>query len=429
MIPKKIQEISEGKIVKSFVEKLRNLGPGALVAAAFIGPGTITTCTISGASMGYALLWAMLFSTIATIIFQEMSGRLGIVTQGGLGEALRKKLGGNKILLGVIAILVICAIFIGNCAYETGNITGGSAGLNAIFPDIGPSIWGLVIGVFAFALLFSGSYKYIEKFLIALVIIMSVVFIATAVAVGPNMMDVLKGMFIPTLPKDENGWLTIIGLIGTTVVPYNIFLHASSTAKKWSSPESVKYSRWDTIISIGLGGIISMCVIIAASAAFYGTGVSIKTPADMAVSLEPLLGGWSKIFFGIGIFSAGFSSAITAPLSAAFATSGILGWSTDMKGWKFKSVWAVVLALGTGLAVVGLSSPTQIILFAQAANAIILPLIAVLLTWTLNDKKLMGEYSNKWFSNVLSIVVIVVTLAISYRSMSSFAASFMSLFK
>ena len=413
--------------MKAFVEKLRNIGPGALVAAAFIGPGTITTCTLSGASMGYTLLWAMLFSTFATIVFQEMSGRLGIVSQNGLGEALRTKFSHNKIAMGVIAALVIAAIFIGNCAYETGNITGGSAGLNAIFPDVGSGVWAIVVGVIAFVLLFSGSYKYIEKFLVALVIIMSVVFIVTAVVVGPDMGAVLKGMFVPTFPSDESGWLTIIGLIGTTVVPYNLFLHASSTAKKWEDPSHVKYSRIDTIVSIGLGGIISMAVIIAASAAFFGTGAEIKSPADMAKALEPLLGSWSKVFFGIGIFSAGFSSAITAPLSAAFATSGILGWGSDMKKMRFKAVWLIVLVLGTTLASAGMSSPTEIILFAQAANAIILPLIAILLTWVVNDKKIMGKYTNGVIGNVLAVVVILVTLAISYRSMNAFVTSLVKL--
>ncbi|MGN0293779.1 MAG: divalent metal cation transporter, partial [Lachnospiraceae bacterium] len=121
--------------MSKFVERLKNIGPGALVAAAFIGPGTVTTCTKSGANSGYTLLWAMLFSTIATIVFQEMAARLGIVTQKGLGENIRERIV-NPVLKGIAILIVIVAIFVGNSAYETGNITGGILGLQVIFPGL-----------------------------------------------------------------------------------------------------------------------------------------------------------------------------------------------------------------------------------------------------------------------------------------------------
>ena len=132
--------------MSKFWQKLKNIGPGALVAAAFIGPGTVTTCTLSGASYGYTLLWAMLFSTIATIVFQEMASRVGIVTQMGLGEALRERYQHKKGILIFVIILVISAIFIGNIAYETGNITGGAMGTNLIFSEISIPWWGVIVG-------------------------------------------------------------------------------------------------------------------------------------------------------------------------------------------------------------------------------------------------------------------------------------------
>lgn len=405
--------------MSKFFEKLKNIGPGALVAAAFIGPGTVTTCTVSGASFGYTLLWAMLFSTIATIIFQEMAGRLGVVTQEGLGEALRKKFTNPAIKI-LVAILIISAIFIGNCAYETGNIMGGTMGINTVFPSVPARIWSIVLGAIAFLLLWSGSYKKIEKILVTLVIVMSIVFITTAIVTKPDLGGIIQGLFVPKTPDTDKAWLTIVGLIGTTVVPYNLFLHASAVSQKWKNKEDVKTCRLDTAVSIGLGGIISMTIIITAAAAFYGTSTEITNAGQMATQLEPLLGSWAKWFFGIGIFSAGFSSSITAPLSAAFATAGILGWNSDLKDKKFKAVWAIVLLIGVGLAAAGMSSPVQVIMFAQAANAIILPIIAIFLTIVLNDKKSMGEYKNGILSNVLSIAVIAVTLVISYRSMLLF---------
>lgn len=403
--------------MSKFWQKLKNIGPGALVAAAFIGPGTVTTCTLSGASYGYTLLWAMLFSTIATIVFQEMASRVGIVTQMGLGEALRERYQHKKGILIFVIILVIAAIFIGNIAYETGNITGGAMGTNLVFPEISIPWWSVIVGAIAFALLASGSYKVVEKILMALVIIMSVVFISTAIVSQPDWGGVLKGLFVPAVPNEENAWLTVAGLIGTTVVPYNIFLHCSASAQKWKDRAQIKTARWDAIISIGLGGIISMMIIIAAANPSLA-GQEITSAGDMAKAMQPLLGDWAKYFFGIGIFSAGLTSAITAPLSAAFATSGILGWGSDMKKLRFKAIWMVVLAVGVVLAAIGLtSSPTEMIIIAQAANAVILPIIAILLTIVVNDKKLMGENRNGVVANILAIIVIGVTLFISARNL------------
>ena len=314
-------------------------------------------------------------------------------------------------------ILVIAAIFIGNIAYETGNITGGAMGTNLVFPEVSIPWWSVIVGAVALALLASGSYKVVEKILMALVIIMSVVFISTAIVSQPDWGGVLKGLFVPAVPNEENAWLTVAGLIGTTVVPYNIFLHCSASAQKWKDRSQIKTARWDAIISIGLGGIISMMIIIAAANPSLA-GQEITSAGDMAKAMQPLLGDWAKYFFGIGIFSAGLTSAITAPLSAAFATSGILGWGGNMKKLRFKAIWMVVLAVGVVLAAIGLtSSPTEMIIIAQAANAVILPIIAILLTIVVNDKKLMGENRNGVVANILAIIVIGVTLFISARNL------------
>lgn len=411
-----------------FVERLRNIGPGALVAAAFIGPGTVTTCSKSGAGSGYTLLWAMLFSTVATIIFQEMAARLGIVTQKGLGENIREKIV-NPVLKAIAVIIVLVAIFVGNVAYETGNLTGGSLGLEAIFPEIKLAVFGAVLGALGFVLLFTGSYKKIEKVLIGLVLTMSVTFIATAIASKPDFVAIIKGMFIPNAGEED--WMTIVGLIGTTVVPYNLFLHASSASERWKDRAEIKNARIDTIVSIGVGGLVSMCIIIAAAAAqasasALGTPLEINNGSDMAKALEPLVGIWAKYFIGIGLFAAGFTSTITAPLAAAFATSGILGMKLDMKSIKFKIIWMVVLVFGVVLTVLGQSSPTQLILAAQAANAIILPIMAIFLLYCMNDKKL-GKYKNNMVNNILGIIILGVTVAICVRNMASFLESLQAL--
>ena len=169
-----------------------------------------------------------------------------------------------------------------------------------------------------------------------------------------------------------------------------------------------------------------MAIIIAAGANLYGTDTAINNGADMALAVEPILGSWAKWFIAIGLLAAGFSSAITAPLAAAFATTGSLGMEKDMKSNKFRAIWLVVLIIGAVIAVVLGASPTELILVAQAANAIILPLIAFFVLYCVNSKS-MGEYKNGIISNILGVVIIVVCCFICYRNFSSFLTSLQAL--
>lgn len=402
------------------IRKLRNLGPGLLVAAAFIGPGTVTTASVAGASTGYALLWALAFSIFATIILQEMSARLGIVSREGLGEALRTTFG-NVIIKVLVVVLVVTAIGFGAAAFQTGNITGASLGLETL-SGVPSQVWALVVGGVAFALLASGTYKLIERFLVVLVIVMSVVFLVTAVIVRPSPVDILAGLFAPGIPSGS--LLTVIALVGTTVVTYNLFLHASSVQDKWSEEvpkdEALSQSRTDTVASIILGGLITLAIVITAAAAFASTGTQIEGAGQMAAQLEPLLGPAAKWFFAIGLFGAGMTSSVTAPLAAAYATTGALGWERSLRSWKFRGVWAIVVLVGTVLAFFG-TSPVQAILVAQAANGVLLPLVAVFLLIIMNRSDLLGRYQNGILGNVLGgIVVLVATFLGVYTLLSVF---------
>lgn len=410
----------------TFNEKLRNIGPGALVAAGFVGPGTVTTCTVSGASYGYTLLWALLFATVATIIFQEMAARVGIVTGKGLGENIRERIT-HPALRWIAIIVVIIAIFVGNIAYETGNVTGGILGIQAVFPGASMVAIAIVIGIIGFAMLWIGSYKVVEKILTAIVVFMGVVFLITAFASPVDWGAALAGMFTPTLPSTEQTGgtspiLVVTGLIGTTIVPYNLFLHASGAAERFKDPDQVADARFDAVVSIGVGGLISMAILVCAAANIYGTGVTVTNGKDMAIALQPLMGEWATVMIGLGLLAAGFSSVLTASLSAAYAVNGVLGWGKTMKDMKFKVIWIIVLVSGVAMAVALGKSPTQLILTAQAANAILLPIMAFFTIYCANGADL-GNWRNHAFANTAGVVIVIVTLFICFRNMSSFIAS------
>lgn len=399
---------------KRFFQLIRP-GPGALVAAAFIGPGTIATCSMAGASFGFALLWGLVFSVAATIILQEMAARLGVVARLGLGEALRKLFhkGPQKILT---AILVISAIAIGNAAFEAGNITGATLGLESLgLPAAFSSRAGVIaIGIITFAVLFSGSYKLIEGVLVSLVILMSLTFFMTAILVRPELSGVLQGMFVPTFPSGS--LLTIVGLVGTTVVPYNLFLYAAAVQQRFKHTDQLPMARRDMFFSVILGGLISMAIVISSASAFFGSGEVPQGGRDLAVQLEPLLGSLSSWFIGMGLFAAGISSAITAPLAAAWATAGVLGWTSELRSWKFRFVWIMILFSGLSFALMGFR-PLELILFAQAANGILLPIVVGYLLKIMNNKNMMGQHANGWLSNALGALVMLVVLALSVRTL------------
>jgi len=390
---------------------LKNLGPATLVAAAFVGPGTITVCTRAGAAYGYTLLWAMLLSMVATVILQEMAARLGLITGKGLSEIIRKRMN-HRVIRISMTLLIISAVFVGNAAYEAGNISGGVIGLQ-LLSDVA---WyqPLILGAGAFVLLWLGNYKILECILIGMVLLMGISFVAVAVAIQPDFSAIVEGLVNPSLEEDQ--LLIILALVGTTVVPYNLFLHASLVTEKWSKSADLRYARWDTLISVVLGGFVSMAIIVAATG-LQGTGI--ESPADLAASLEPVYGNWSTTIFAVGMLAAGITSAITAPLAAAYVVQGCLGWSSNLKSWKLRAVWMTVLGIGILFSSLGLK-PLQVITFAQVANGLLLPVMAIVLLWLVNTS-ILGKYKNNWFLNLLAVAVVLISIILGGKTLTSVA--------
>ena len=386
--------------------RIPRIGPGAIVTAAFIGPGTVTTCLRAGVGFRYALLWALVFATIGTVVFQEMAARLGVVAEIGLGEAIRRRFDRQRTLYWFAAALVVAAIGLGNAAYQTGNLLGAASGLQ-ILGGGRTSWWGLAVGVLASLFLWRGSYRLLERLLVTLVIIMSVVFIATAIAVAHDTGDLLAGLVVPRLPEGSD--LVALALIGTTIVPYNLFLHSNAARERWRGADRLGEARADLGIAIVLGGMISMAILITGAAQF---GAAIDSPAQMAVMLEPLLGRWATTFFAIGFFAAGMTSAITAPMAAAYAVSGVLGWVQDLRSPLVRIVWMTVMAIGVGFTLTNVQ-PVPAIVFAQAANAILLPAIAIFLMIVMNDRRQLKGSTNGVLANVMGGAIVALTMLLS----------------
>lgn len=393
------------------------VGPGWIVAAAFIGPGTVTTATLAGARFGTALLWALLFSTAATLILQEMSARLGLVTRRGLGEAIRDRFASGP-GRWLASAFVVAAVAGGNAAYQTGNLLGGSLGIQgSVGGDV--RVWVAALGAAAFLLLWTGSYRLVERVMVAMVALMSLVFVATALSVLPSAGPWVVDALVPRLP--DGAVLVAVGLVGTTVVPYNLFLHAAAVGERYGGAADLPAARRELTLSIGLGGVVSMAILLTSAGALgpgSGSAGGVESAADMARSLEPILGAWAGVFFSAGLFAAGMTSAVTAPLAAAYATAGVLGWPRDLSDPRIRGVWMAVLGVGVVLGLAGVR-PVPAILFAQAANGILLPAVAVFLLVTVNDGERLGRWTNGPLANTLGAGVVLVASGLGVRALLS----------
>ena len=388
----------------------RDIGPGALIAAAFIGPGTVTLCTIAGASFGYSLIWAILLSTFSTIVLQEMSLRIGLITKMNLAEVIRINIK-SKFINRLFLVLIICSILIGNAAYEAGNITGASLGISAILNSESINYIPIFIGLIAFIILYQGNYKILERFLVLLVLIMRISFFITAIMTKPNFESLLNGILSPEL--NSNNIMLVLGLVGTTVVPYNLFLHSSLVSEKWGSSNKLKVARFESFFSILIGGLISLSIIITAASV---NNKDVNGVIDLAKGLEPLYGKFAIYFLGIGLFASGITSSITAPLAAAYVAKSCFDWDDSTKSQKFRAIWIIILFSGVIASMVELN-PIEIIKFAQFSNSLLLPIIAIILLWLINNKSIISQRYRYKFQNILGSVIFILSIILGAKGL------------
>jgi manganese transport protein len=377
----------------------------SVIAAAFIGPGTVTTAASAGARFQLTLLWALLFSTVACVVLQEASARITVVSGSNLGQALVRQYPVRAVR--AIPLLVMATIVLGCAAYEAGNILGAVAGLDLVtgVPSRAATV---VVGAFAFTILWLGSTRVVVSLLGLIVAVLGVSFLSAAVALGPPAGELLSGSVVPMLP-DGSG-LLVLALIGTTIVPYNLFLGSGL-----AHAQSLGEMRFGLAVAVILGGIISMGILVVGTAidgAFsYGT---------LAAALSVRLGDGATWLLGIGLFAAGASSAITAPLAAAITARSVLGGAAPAawheRSGRYRAVWAGVLLVGIAFGVAEVQ-PIPAIIAAQALNGVVLPFVAVFLFIAVNDRALMGEAElNRGAKNAVMALVVFITLVLGVTS-------------
>ena len=389
------------------MKRLLNILFWSVIAAAFIGPGTVTTAARAGSDFRFALAWALLFSTVACLVLQEASGRITVLAGKELGEAIRERFARSGWGAPVPA-LAAGGIILGCAAYQAGNLLGGVAGMRLLV-DVSPARLTLGAGMAAALLLATGSTRWIARVLGAMVAVMGVAFLVTAVRLGPDLGDLLGGLLVPRIPLGST--VLVLALVGTTVVPYNLFL-GSALARHARLEEM----RWGLGVAVVGGGLISLGVLVVGTA--LGGGLEYER---LAAVLADRLGPGAQASLAVGLFAAGFTSAITAPLAAAITARSLLGEDRDPR-WtetslRYRAVWLGVLATGMAFGIAE-ARPIPVIILAQAFNGLLLPLIAAFLWVTVNDRDLLGDEGvNSRLQNLVMGAVVLVCVGLGLRGL------------
>ncbi len=382
--------------------KLRQVLLWSVISAAFIGPGTVTTALKSGTLYKLDLLWAVLFSIIACYVLQEASSRITIATGFDLPEIIASRFG-NKRILNIHYLLIFSIVF-GCLAYQAGNMIGALEGLGLAMNI--PRPWMiLALYMIAFVFLWNGHILIISRFLGFLVGLMALIFFLLCFHVDYSFSTIFEHTLIPRIPPSSG--IYIIGLIGTTIVPYNLFL---------GSGMSHKQDLTDT--RVGLGGSIFIGGIITLSILLSGTLVSTDFSFEgIFTLLNVKIGHWAGTGFAMGLFAAGLTSSITAPLAAGITVKSVikqLAKNNVQSKWYFRGTWIFVLTTGTWFSFLEYQ-PDALIITAQAINGLILPFVAFYLFIILNDPSLLTKkFMNLPWYNMLTLLIIAVTIFLGF---------------
>ena len=384
------------------------IGPGLLVTVGFIDPGNWASNFAAGADFGYSLLWVITLSTIMLIVLQHNVAHLGIVTGLCLSEAATKYTP-KWVSRPILGTAVLASI-----STSLAEILGGAIALEMLF-DI-PVIWGsLLTAFFVTIMLFTNSYKRIERYIIAFVSVIGLSFLYELFLVDIDWPLAARSWVTPSIP--EGSLLVIMSVLGAVVMPHNLFLHSEVVqSREYNKKDDasirklLKYEFYDTLFSMGVGWAINSAMILLAAATFFANHIGVEELQQAKSLLEPLLGNQAATIFALALLMAGISSTVTSGMAAGSIFAGMFGESYHVK--DVHSRVGILLSLGIALVVIlFIENPFQGLIISQMILSIQLPFTIFLQVGLTSSKRVMGQYANsRWSSFVLYTMAVVVSV-------------------
>lgn len=393
------------------------LGPGIITGNVDNDAGGITTYSVIGARFGYSMLWMLLLITFTLAMIQEMCARMGVVTGKGLADLIRERFG---IRVTMVVMLLLVFTNLANTMGEFAGVAGASSilGLNRFIaiPVVAFSVWLLVV---------KGSYRAVEKVLLVFCVLF-LTYVISAFMAHPNWGNVAKSTVVPSFQMNPEFISLFIATIGTTIAPWMQFYQQSSVAEKAIDLKQYRYEVLDTYIGSFLTNFVSFFIVVACASTLFVAGVRVNTAAEAAGALAPLAGKYASILFAVGLINASIMAAGVLPLSTAYSVAEAFGWESGVgKSFReaplFYGLYTTLIVLGAGtIMFVPENELIGIMLFSQAANGVLLPLILILMLKLINDKSLMGEYVNSRGKNIAvwaqAIVMIILAATLTVQT-------------
>lgn len=408
----KIKELREKLMQKGFWKIglfFALIGPGIITSNVDNDAGGITTYSLAGAHYGLALIWILIPVTVALIIIQEMCARMGVVSGKGLSDLIRERFGAK------ITFYLMIILFLANM----GNTLSEFAGIAASMEIFGVSKYVSVpFGAFlVWWMVVKGNYKSVEKvFLVACVFYFA--YIISGFIVRPDWLAIRKATFTPTMSFDTGMIMMAVGIVGTTIAPWMQFYLQSSIVDKGVKAESYKYSRMDVIFGSITVNVVAFFIIMLCAITLFQHGIKIETAKDAALALVPLAGSYAAYLFAFGLLNASLFAASILPLSTAYTICEAFGWESSLNSKfaeapQFYGMYSLMIFLGAGIILLPNIPLIGIMYYSQVINGILLPFILIFMLLLINDKRIMGNYVNGRFMNIISWITVVTLNCLS----------------
>jgi NRAMP (natural resistance-associated macrophage protein)-like metal ion transporter len=397
------------KYWRNLIIFLSVMGPGIITANVDNDAGGITTYSVAGAHFGYSLIWSFIPIIIALVVIQEMCSRMAVVTGKGLADLIREEFG-VRVTFYAMMVLIFSNLF---------NTISEFAGIAASAELFGISKYILVpvCAFFVWWLIVKGTYKSVEKvFLVAC--LFYICYILSGYLSKPDWNNVIKSSIRPEIHFDKAYLLMLIGVIGTTIAPWMQFYQQSSVVEKEIKLENYKYSKLDVIIGAFVVNIIAIFIVVVCANTLFKSGIRVETAKDAALALRPLAGDYCFYLFAFGLLNASVFSACILPLSTAYSVCEGMGWEVGVnrrfkEAPQFYSLYTAIIVIGAGIILMPNVKLVPIMLLSQASNGVLLPFVLIFMLLLINNKRLMGKYSNSKLYNILTIIVIVSMIGLS----------------
>lgn len=395
------------------------LGPGIITGNVDNDAGGITTYSVIGARFGYSMLWVLLLITFTLAMIQEMCARMGVVTGKGLADLIRERFG---VRVTMVVMLLLLFTNLTNTMGEFAGVAGAASILGwsrfVVIPAVAFLVWILVV---------KGSYRSVERVLLVFCVVY-LTYVVSAFMAHPHWGTVIRATVTPTFQMNREFTSLFIATIGTTIAPWMQFYQQSSVAEKAIEVKNYRYEALDTYIGSFLTNFVSFFIVVACASTLYVAGVRVDTAAEAAGALAPLAGNYASLLFAVGLMNASIMAAGILPLSTAYSVAEAFGWESGVgKSFReaplFYGLYTALIFAGAGIVLfVPEDRLVSLMLFSQAANGILLPLILVLMLRLVNDRSLMGDYVNSRGKNIAvwaqAIVMIVLAGILTVQTLA-----------